>query len=69
MNCPECNYDLKEYGISVEAINYYKYDETQNLFIVEDVALLPHNCSKIICRNCNKKLNIQLADLNTNFVI
>lgn len=69
MNCPNCNCDLKEYGISVEAINHYKYDDTQNLFIVEDASLLPHDDSKIFCGKCNEEINIKLLDLNADFVI
>lgn len=69
MNCPKCNCDLKEYGISVEAINHYKYDDTQNLFIVEDASLLPYDDSKIICGKCNEEINIKLLDLNADFVI
>lgn len=69
MNCPKCNCSLKEYGISVEAVNYYRYDDIQNLFIVEDVSLLPNDDSKIICNHCYNEIDIKLADLNADFVI
>ena len=69
MNCPKCNYDLKEYGVSVESINYYRYDDTQNLFIVEDCSLLPHDNSKIFCGKCCEEIDIQLLDLKADFVI
>lgn len=69
MKCPKCNCDLKDWGISVEAVNHYRYDETQNLFIVEDVSLLPNDDSKIICNHCYKEIDIKLSDFDSNFVI
>lgn len=69
MNCPKCNCDLKEYGLAVEGLNHYKYDDTQDLYILEDVSLLHNIDSKILCGKCNEEIDISLLHLGADLVI
>lgn len=73
--CPICGCDLKEYGISMEAINFYKpainfYKPDivdTDTFIIQDICNLPNQDSKIFCGKCDEKIDISLVDLS--FVI
>lgn len=66
--CPICGCDLKEYGISMEAINFYKPDIVDtDTFIIQDICNLPNQDSKIFCGKCDEKIDISLVDLS--FVI
>lgn len=65
VKCPKCNADLKDWGISMEAIAFYKPDITDtDAFIMQDVSNLPHQDSKVFCGHCNEEIEINLLDLN-----
>lgn len=67
LTCPICNCDLKDWGISMEAINHYKPDLNDDTFILQDVSNLPYQDSKVLCGKCNEEIEIDL--LNIQFII